>query len=273
MSVANCLLAAGVVPMTGTPPVALGTSATVFLDNCDDTTGNTNYRFAWYMSGGIVAQDILVVRTGGATDGVTPQSWKVTTNTTGPPTLFMPQELPPIARRYNTTGSVTATIYFVTDTAAVLDNSQIWMDVEGLTNSGSPLSTLSSDRIADLIPGTSVSGHSSDTSAWDTGAAARQDNHAYSVGDVFKTATAPGQIFRVTTAGTSATSEPAAYTGVTDGTQITTDRNGGGMVVRCMVRQKLTKTFTLQKKGVVFAAPRLATATLVAYIDPNLNLA
>jgi hypothetical protein len=40
-----------------------------------------------------------------------------------------------------------------------------------------------------------------------------------------------------------------------------------------MVRQKLTKTFTLQKKGVVFAAPRLATATLVAYIDPNLNLA
>jgi hypothetical protein len=61
---------------------------------------------------------------------------------------------------------------------------------------------------------------------------------------------------------------------VADGTQITTDRNGGSMTVRCMIRQKMTQAFTPQVAGMVLATIRSNQATgSTLFIDPKLYIA
>lgn len=268
----DCKVHASLTPMASSPGTFsnAGDGGFLRLDNC--SSDSTNYKLSWMLPGGVVAQDTSVIVIGGANDGVQANSWKIVTAST--PAIQAPLILPPISRRYNTTGaSKTITVYFAASAAAALTNAQIWLEVEALTSAGSPLSSITSNRVADLLSSTTAAAHATDSSAWDTGATARQNNHAYAIGDVFKTATAAGQIFIVTVAGTSATSEPAAYTGVADGASITTDRNGGSMTVRCMVRQKMTVTLTPQLAGSLLAGIRVAVASTTVYIDPKLNVA
>jgi hypothetical protein len=241
----------------------------LYFMSSDDSTNNHTYRRMEMHSAYSVDTVNTVVRTGGASDGVSSFSDKVVFS--GNVLLHSPN-YKTLARYWSTTGSsVTATVYFVANAATALTNADLSLDVESLSNSGNIRSGIASNFIADFLTGGSA--HSSDTSAWDTGASARINNHSYVVGDVFKTATCPGQIFIVTTAGTSATSEPAAYTGVTDGTQITTDRNGGSMTVRCMIRQKMTQAFTPQNAGMVMGRfqSTLAVGSTI-FVDPKLYI-
>lgn len=241
-----------------------------FFMSSDDSTNNRTYRRMEMRGHYSVDTVSTVARTGGASDGVSSFSDKVVFGNS----LQIEEGVYKVLSRYwSATGSsVTATIYFVVSAATALTNADLSLDVEALTNSGNIQGSITSNFIADFL--TAGSPHATDTSAWDTGAPARIDNHAYAVGDVFKTATCPGQIFIVTTAGTSATSEPAAYTGVADGTQITTDRNGGSMTVRCMIRQKMTQAFTPQVAGMVLATIRSNQATgSTLFIDPKLYIA
>ena len=155
----NCKLGASVAMATGTYSTY---GAPWFrLHNCD--SGSKNYRFYEQNGAGSITQETTIVRTGGATDGVTPISWNITPTAKalfGQP--FATEYLP--VTRYNTlvTGSHTATIYINTD--ATLTNGNFWAELECLDTSGFPIGTLVTSRIAD--PLTSASALTSDTSTW-----------------------------------------------------------------------------------------------------------
>lgn len=245
-----------------------GSAAWARFDNCDDTASNTNYRTAWYFAGGSSLSDTTVVRTNGASDGVTAISMK-TVVANG--TAVAPFEWPAFGRRCNTTGSpLTATVEFIANSAAALTSAQIWMEVEALTDAASPMSTFTDDRATGILATGSV--QPSSTAAWDTGATARANSHAYILGDIIKVATNPGRVFFCTVAGTSAGSEPAGYASAVDGGTVS-DGGGGGATFRAGFRQKLNVTFTPQKQGNVMGTIKIGDNPLTLWIDRKMSLA
>ena len=71
----NCKLGAGVAASAAQVAVAGGR---VFLIDCD--SGATNYRHERWMCGGTQFTETVIIRTGGASDGTTPISWKIVTD-------------------------------------------------------------------------------------------------------------------------------------------------------------------------------------------------
>lgn len=131
--------------------------------NCD--SGDTNYRIWIEDYAGDLYQETVIVRSGGATDGTTPISWRLvsTANAEFPLPTF---DAPEIVRWNDTTGSsITVTVEIITDNVTLKDD-EIWLEVQYLGTSGFPLSTFISDCKADPIP----AGQNQDTSSvtWTT---------------------------------------------------------------------------------------------------------
>lgn len=118
------------------------------LHNTDATS--TNYRL-WVKTGtGDVTHETTLVRTGGASDGTTPIAWKHVTsaNALWPYPLFGPE----IVQWNEITGSsITATIEVLHDSATALKDSEIWIEVQYLSASGTPLGTFINDGSADIL--------------------------------------------------------------------------------------------------------------------------
>jgi hypothetical protein len=111
--------------------------------NCD--SADTNYRLITAGWGAALKTETAVYRTGGASDGVTPISWRIATNanTTYPLINF---DAPPIIRWNETTGSpVTVTIEVLTD-GVTLHDDDAWLEVQYLDDAGYPLAALVSDE-------------------------------------------------------------------------------------------------------------------------------
>lgn len=111
--------------------------------NCD--SADTNYRLLTAGFGAGLLTDTAVYRSGGATDGTTPISWRIATNanTTYPLVNF---DTPTITRWNETTGSpVTATIEVLTD-GVTLKNDDAWLEVVYLDDAGYPLGAMVSDE-------------------------------------------------------------------------------------------------------------------------------
>jgi hypothetical protein len=126
--------------------------------NCDSAT--TNYRYYVYAWGGSIQTETTIVRTGGASDGTTPISWKIVTDTNAD--LYAPLLLDPIQQWNDTSGSSkTATIYLTSNTA--LDNSKIWVELEYANSSGAPLGAVTSSKVARLGTATALT---TDSSTW-----------------------------------------------------------------------------------------------------------
>jgi hypothetical protein len=124
MNFSNCKLGAGVTLTTSTHNAQ---SDGVYFYNC--ASDSTNYKYYVSKYAGTVTQETTTVRTGGASDGVTPISWKAISSANS---LFMwPMVLDPIVIWNETTGSsVTATVEIAG--GAALNNDNIWMEVEYL---------------------------------------------------------------------------------------------------------------------------------------------
>lgn len=164
----NCKLGAGVTVISGTP-ASLGLGNTR-LHNSD--SANTNYRYYFSNYGGVVLSETTIVRTGGATNGVTSLSWNIgsTTNTT----FQAPFVTEDLSIWNELTGSaLTATFYFTTDTA--LNNNDLWGEVEYLGTSSLPEGVLASSRMAWFGTPTALT---SDTSTW---ASAKANKYSISV--------------------------------------------------------------------------------------------
>jgi hypothetical protein len=121
-----------------------------------------NYNNAKYNYRGTLTTETTIVRTGGASDGVTPISWKVVT--TANAKFEQPFECPPIAIWNDTTGSpVTATIEGIWGGGAVPTDADIWVEVEYLGSSATPVSSFVSDAKATVLTTAASQAASSET--------------------------------------------------------------------------------------------------------------
>lgn len=139
----NCKLGAAVAMTNGN--IAQGT-CNLSLRNCD--SGSLNYRF--YESGYnySIQHETTTIRTGGASDGTTAISWKNITGANSVTTI--PLRSPPIEIWNDTTGSSkTATVEIAG--ASTLTNADIWMELEYLGNASFPISTITTNRVADIL--------------------------------------------------------------------------------------------------------------------------
>jgi hypothetical protein len=144
-----------------------GYGAWVEMHNCD--AGDTNYRFRVQDYTGQINSETAIYRTGGASDGTTPISWRLATgaNVAFPTTIMETPELPAV---WNTSvgSSKTATVEIVQDGASALTDGEVWLEVQYLSASGFPLSSFVSDRKGLLAAGTA---QTTSAAAWngDTG--------------------------------------------------------------------------------------------------------
>ena len=111
--------------------------------NCDSS--DTNYRLMSAGWGAGLRTETAVYRTGGASDGVTPISWRIaTTATTTYPLINF--DAPPITRWNDVTGSpVTVSIEVLTN-GVTLHDDDTWLEVQYLDDAGYPLGALVSDE-------------------------------------------------------------------------------------------------------------------------------
>lgn len=144
------------------------------MHNCD--AGGTNYRMWVEDYYGSTKTETTIVMTGGASDGTTPISWKMesSSNATYPAGVLVS----PVFSIWNDTTGVgkTVTVEFVHDTnivagqgagtAFAFQDDEVWLEVEYLSASGSPLGTIIRDVKA--TPLTTAADQTSSSVAWTT---------------------------------------------------------------------------------------------------------
>jgi hypothetical protein len=156
----DCKLGAGVV-VSATQSLVV--SARIVLVDCD--SGATNYRNEKYAFGGNQTTETTIVRTGGASDGTTPVSWKIVTDAN--PRWLVPFESLPITVWNDSPGAKAVSVYGYWNNAAVPNNDDIWIEVESLTNAGSPLSSIATSGKASFLATNAAL--PSDASTWGGG--------------------------------------------------------------------------------------------------------
>lgn len=260
----DCKLSTNVV--IATTPQDPGYAETILLR----TDGSaTNYRNEKYQYMGIQTVSTTIIRTNGASDGTTGVAMKLAT--TADSEWHTPFEAFPIAIWNSTTGSnVTVTIEGVYDAAALPNNDDVWIDVEYLGTSGTPLGSFKRGTKADILA--TGSALTASTEAWDSMVTARANSTAYLIGDVRKVASNPGRIFFCTANGTSSGSEPAGYASAVDGGSVT----DGTATFRAAMRFKQTITLTSpqpQMAGYIYVYPKVAKVSSTYYVCPKITLA
>jgi hypothetical protein len=129
-------------------------------------SGATNYKSSRYAFEGIQTTETSITRVGGATDGVTPSSDKMAT--TANAQWLRPFTAMPLAIWNETTGAnVTVTVYGTVNAGALPFNDEIWMEVEYLGSSSSPLGTIVTTTKASVLAANAAV--ASDGSTWNGG--------------------------------------------------------------------------------------------------------
>lgn len=164
IEIRNCKINASVNVITGT--IGTPSGSEVFLDNCD--SGNVNYRMEHYKFQGKIVHEIVNVFTSGASDGTTPIAHKFVSLTTGP-SLFSPLEGPWMAIWNELTGSSkTITVEFLHDSVTNLQNSDIYLEVEGLGTASLPQSVYYNSRVATVFATPADCAAGAGTGSWTT---------------------------------------------------------------------------------------------------------
>lgn len=194
-------------------------SRRVEMYNCD--SGSTNYRLWIEDYYGTIRDEATLVRTGGANDGTTGLSWKMTGSASVPLGTLGVLRSPEIVQWNETTGSsVTATVEILHDTnvsagqgagaSYAFQNDEVWLEVDYLGTSGYPISSRVSSK----------------------------------------------KVLLATAADLSSSSETWTTTGMTT-----------------PVKQKMSVTFTPQKKGFIHARVVVSRASKTVYVCPKMTVA
>ena len=113
--------------------------------NCD--SGDTNYKVLIQDGAGTIRDETTVVRSGGASDGTTPISWKMASNAAAD--YFDPLYSDEIILWNDVTGaSKTVTVEILRDSATNLKDDEVWLEVQYLGTSGNPMSLFANDKCA-----------------------------------------------------------------------------------------------------------------------------
>jgi hypothetical protein len=134
------------------------------LNNCD--SGDTNYRLQDKTIFGTVSHETTLVKTGGASDGTTTLSWKMVSNAD---TEWNHQTLnsPEIVKWNETAGSaITVTVDIIHDSVTNITDREIWLEVQYLGTSGTPLSLFIEDAAADYL--TAAADQADSSATWTT---------------------------------------------------------------------------------------------------------
>lgn len=255
-SLSRCRLPSG---MTISTPATGAGAAIVEIVNTD--LGANFVRHERYTFCGTQTTETTLVRTGGASDGTTPHSWKVVTTTGTPiePFETMPMQV------YASAGSRTVTLEGIWNAATLPTQDDLYLDVRYLNSASTTLGARMSGAKLSRI--STAANLTASTQAWDSLVAARANSTAYTVGAMIKTASNPGRVFFCTAAGTSASSEPAGYASAVDGGTVT----DGTATFRAGVRFNQTLSFTMAVSGVVTASVRVGRASATFWTDPALT--
>lgn len=159
----DCKLGASVAITTGS---AVSGQADVQVINSDSSA--TNYRYYKSIDQGTEQQETTIVRSGGASDGTTPVSRKIVTNTLADDFAYSPYlSLPIEVWNTTTSGNVTITIATVTDNVTLTD-AQAWLEVEYQGATTSPLGSWGTSRVSDPVFGSASNLTTDSTSTWTT---------------------------------------------------------------------------------------------------------
>ena len=223
-------------------------------------SADTNYRYYSKNYEGEVFHETTIVRTGGASDGTTPISRKMTSSANSK--FYAPLIASPITAWNDTSGSSkTITVEIISFGAAKLTDAETWITVEYLGTSGFPIASFSNDRAADILA--TPADQATSTATWI--GSDRQNSTAYSLDDIIEV---QGRLWVCTTAGTTAGSEPGGYATGADGDSVTDNT----AVFRAGWRQKISKAVTPQEKGPFRAYPVLAKASTTIYFCPKADV-
>lgn len=133
--------------MTVTTPVQRGTR--IIMENCSDENGKAINRR--YYLGGTVSMERVIVRTGGASNGVDNFSLKLAGNANASRRMpFAGPELKLDIAAADVGVAITATIHVVSDGVTFTD-AELWLEGEYLATSGSYKGTLVSDGAATIL--------------------------------------------------------------------------------------------------------------------------
>lgn len=139
----------------------INSGATADFIGCG-STGNVA-RNERYQYSGTLTTETVIVRTGGASDGTTSYSWKVVT--TANSKRDHPFRTFEGAIWNAATSSKTLTIHAVTDNVTLKDD-EIWVEVEYLSSSATPVATLITDANATVL--TTAANQATSTETWTT---------------------------------------------------------------------------------------------------------
>jgi hypothetical protein len=132
--------------------------------NCD--SGATNYKLWIETYAGSIKSETTIVKTGGATDGTTSLSWKLVT-TANANEYVAPLITDDMAVWIDTTGaSKTITVDILHDSVTALTDAEVWLEIDYLGSSATPLGTPSSDKRATVL--TTETAQATSTANWQT---------------------------------------------------------------------------------------------------------
>lgn len=157
------------------------------------------------------------------------------------------------------------TLYGIANMSAMPTDIQVWAQAQYLGNASNSQGLQTTSRGNPLGSGTSLTADSSD---WDDNVTARQNTHAYALGDVISLASNPGRVFFCTTAGTSAGSEPGDYASAVDGGSVTDNT----AVFRAGWRFSITLNITPAQQGNVHVSFFVGVASTTVYFDPDITV-
>lgn len=157
----NCKLpAAWAGALFNATPTLAGVRAEMY--NCH--SGDTNYRLHIEDCAGSIKSETAVVRTGGASDGSTPLSWRMAS--TANCSFVNPMESGEIVKWNDAIGTQqVATVEVITDGVTLTDG-EAWLEVQVLGTSGFPISSFVTDAKATTLAAASPQAASTD--AWTT---------------------------------------------------------------------------------------------------------
>ena len=160
----DCKFGAGAVGGAQPPGPAGFTTDAI---NCD--SANTNYRTERYALGTKETTEVSITRVGGAThpDGQQ-ESRKIVVDNTNNVHWINPYSMIPLAIWNSTTGSsVTVTVEGTWNVASVPNNDDVWIEVEYLGDSGSPLGSFASSTKSNFLAASGAG--TSSGSTWNGG--------------------------------------------------------------------------------------------------------
>lgn len=139
------------------------TSWRVSMYNCDNA--DTNYSLWIETFAGTIRHETTIVRTGGASDGVTPLSWKLSASSSAAYGLFVLKTDEIVVWNDSVGSSTTVTAEVVTDNVTLNDD-ECWLEVRYMGTSGYPVSSAIDDSKADTMASAAAQSSSSET--WTT---------------------------------------------------------------------------------------------------------